>query len=193
MNTIYELPPILRGSAENQLAQLRDYLVRMARQGAESAVTVSPGGAVVPAAQAVPAQSAEDARRQAAALRALIVKTSERQAADKAELLSAIDGVEGTTLLHIESSRGTLFKHSAVSTVLQVVLYRGSERITDAAAMRAAFGPGARLQWSWQRLGEDRFGLISADDSRLADEGFRFTLGPQDVDVKVTFACRLIV
>ena len=31
MSSVYELPPILSGSAENQLRQLRDYLVRMAR------------------------------------------------------------------------------------------------------------------------------------------------------------------
>ena len=190
MNPIYSLPPILRGSAEEQLRQLRDYLVRMARQqGAEAAVTVAPGGAATTAA----AQSVEDARKQAAALRSLIVKTAERQAADKAELRQAIDGVEGTTLLHIESSRGTLFKHSEVSTVLRVVLYRGGERITSAADMRAAFGAGAYLQWSWQRPGEEAYGLISASDSRLSDEGFTFTLSPADVDTKVTFACRLIV
>ena len=32
----------------------------------------------------------------------------------------------------------------------------------------------------------------SADDSRLSDGGFRLTLGPSDVDVKVTFRCALI-
>ena len=77
------------------------------------------------------------------ALRALIVKTAKQQQSDKAELQEAIDGVEGTTLLHIDSSRGTVFKHSAVETRLTVVLYRGGERITDAQAMRAAFGSGA--------------------------------------------------
>ena len=33
----------------------------------------------------------------------------------------------------------------------------------------------------------------TADDSRLSDGGFVFTLGAQDVDTKVTFRCNLII
>ena len=50
----------------------------------------------------------------------------------------------------------------------------------------------AYLQWEWLRMDEDRYGIISADDTRLSDGGFRLTLGPADVDVKVTFRCALI-
>lgn len=32
MNKVYELPPILEGTAEEQLQQLRDYLIRLAQQ-----------------------------------------------------------------------------------------------------------------------------------------------------------------
>ena len=38
-------------------------------------------------------------------------------------------------------------------------------------------------------MGEDRYGVISADDSRLAHNGFQFTLSAADVDTKVTFMC----
>lgn len=203
MSGIYEIPPILSGSAENQLRQLRDYLVRMARDtghGQSAAETtaaqstagitrVSRGGAPPQTA----AQSVEDARKRADALRALIVKTAKQQQADKEALEAAIDDVEGTTLLHIDSSRGTLFKHNAVQTRLTVVLFRGGQRITDAAAMRETFGPSAHLQWSWQRMGEEHYGIISASDSRLSNEGFCFILSPDDVDTKVTFRCELVV
>ena len=35
----------------------------------------------------------------------------------------------------------------------------------------------------------DRYGVISADDSRLSHNGFQFTLSAADVDTKVTFMC----
>lgn len=106
MSGIYEIPPILSGSAENQLRQLRDYLVRMARDtghGQSAAETtavpstagitrVSRGGAPPQTA----AQSVEDARKRADALRALIVKTAKQQQADKEELELKIEGIDGT-------------------------------------------------------------------------------------------------
>ena len=106
--------------------------------------------------------------------------------------ISGADGEPATTL-RIESSRGTVFKNNLVSTVLSAVIYRGSERITDALALRRVFGNGAYLQWSWQRMDENRFGVISASDTRISNNGFSFTLSPEDVDTKVTFMCELIV
>lgn len=100
---------------------------------------------------------------------------------------------EDATVLRIESSRGTVFKNDSVSTVLSVVIYRGSERITTSAAMKSVFGSGAYLQWKWQRLDDETFGVISSSDSRLSDNGFTFTISPDDVDTKVTFMCELII
>lgn len=99
---------------------------------------------------------------------------------------------EVTTNLRIESSRGTVFKNSAVSTVLSAVIYRGSQRITDITALKEAMGSSAYLQWSWQRLDETSYGIISATDSRIGNDGFTFTLTPEDVDTKVTFMCELM-
>lgn len=100
---------------------------------------------------------------------------------------------EVTTNLRIDSSRGTVFKNNSVSTVLSAVIYRGSQRITDITTLRAAMGSGAYLQWKWQRLDDETFGVISASDSRLGNDGFTFTITPEDVDTKVTFMCELIV
>lgn len=99
---------------------------------------------------------------------------------------------EITTNLRIDSSRGTVFKNNAVSTVLSAVIYRGSQRITDIDSLHAAMGTGAYLQWKWQRLDDDTFGVISASDSRIGNGGFTLTLTPDDVDTKVTFMCELI-
>lgn len=99
---------------------------------------------------------------------------------------------EITTLLRIESSRGTVFKNDTVATVLSVVIYHGTQRITNSTDMKAVFGETAYLQWYWQRLDDDDYGIMSAGDSRFGDNGFTFTLSPEDVDTKVTFMCELI-
>mgnify|MGYP004554078607 FL=1 len=100
---------------------------------------------------------------------------------------------EITTLLRIESSRGTVFKNDHVETVLSVVIYHGKKRITNATELSETFGSGAYLQWKWQRLDDDSFGIIASADPRFGDDGFTFTLKPEDVDTKVTFMCELIV
>ena len=115
-----------------------------------------------------------------------------RSETSEAVNISGADGADAT-VLRIDSSRGTVFKNNQVSTVLSVAIYHGPDRITDTAGLVRVFGPGAYLQWSWQRMGEDRYGIISSDDSRIGDGGFTFTLSPADVDTKVTFMCELIV
>lgn len=104
----------------------------------------------------------------------------------------ADNGEFDATVLRIDSSRGTVFKNAAVSTMLSAVIYHGAERITDKAGLVATYGSGAYLEWSWQRMGDDVFGVISASDTRLSNDGFCFTLTPADVDTKVTLMCSLI-
>lgn len=99
---------------------------------------------------------------------------------------------EVSTLLRIESSRGTVFKNDQVSTILSVVIYRGKHRITDSTALKEILGSGAYLQWKWQRLDEESYGIIASSDARLSDNGFHFELSPEDVDTKVTFICELM-
>lgn len=111
------------------------------------------------------------------------------------DIKSDVDSLrnEITTLLRIESSRGTVFKNDQVATVLSVVIYHGTKRITNSASMKSTFGSSAYLQWKWQRLDDASFGIISSSDSRFGDNGFTFTLSPEDVDTKITFMCELIV
>ena len=101
------------------------------------------------------------------------------------------DGEDGVTL-RIDSSRGTVFKNSEVSTTLSVVIFKGGKTITDAVAMRQEFGTAAHLEWQWQRIGESTFGTILATDERLTNEGFSLLLTPGDVDTKVVFKCQLV-
>ena len=104
---------------------------------------------------------------------------------------SGSDG-EDAVLLRIESSRGTVFKNDDITTVLSAVIYKGSERITNISQLHTAFGTGAYLQWSWQKLDDSSFGVISASDSMIGDDGFTLTISAENVDTKVTFMCQLI-
>ncbi len=100
---------------------------------------------------------------------------------------------EDAVLLRLDSSAGTMFKNNNVNTVISVTIYKGSQVITDADTMHTVFGAGAYIQWSWRRLDDDRYGIISSDDSRIFDGGFKFRLSSADVDTKVTFQCGLMV
>ena len=100
---------------------------------------------------------------------------------------------EDAVVLRIDSSRGTVFKNNAVSTVLKVTIYSGEAIITNITSLRNKFGAGAYLQWYWQRLDDSDYGIIVATDHKLSDNGFTLTLTPEDVDVKVTFRCELII
>ena len=96
-----------------------------------------------------------------------------------------------TAVLRIDSSRGLVFKNSMVSTVLTVTVIRGGEPITNIVDLQAAYGPGAYLEWSWKRLDESDFGVLSSADSRISQGGFMLTVSPADVDTKVVFMCSL--
>lgn len=160
------------------LSRNRDYL-----HPAGNTITIGASGVKLTAATA----------RQDKSLTALedslfgYTSTVEKITGDIEELRDSV-----TTLLRIDSSRGTVFKNDSLSTVLSVVIYRGGQEIRDPAALRAAMGSSAYLQWSWQRLDEESYGIISSADSRIGNGGFSFTLSPEDVDTKVTFKCELI-
>ena len=74
----YELPPQARGDAAEQLAALRDYLVRLAQEldkAAEAGLSVS-ASAAGKAAEQAREKTAKDVREQARALKALIIKNA---------------------------------------------------------------------------------------------------------------------
>ena len=75
-----ELPPMAQGTAEQQLAALRDYLVRLAQsleQIGGSDVAVSAAKAASNAAKAAQEQTAQQVRSTANSLKALIIKTAD--------------------------------------------------------------------------------------------------------------------
>lgn len=99
---------------------------------------------------------------------------------------------ETTCHLVIESSRGTVFKNNQASTVLSVIIYRGSARITNMTELKAAMGNNVYLQWKWRRLSDNDYGIISGSDSHISEQGFKYTITPDDIDTQVTYMCELI-
>lgn len=85
---MYEYPPILRGEPTQQLAQLRDYLVRLAQrqEQTESAAQTQPA-----ASASAAARSAAGAQERAGALRDLTVKTARQQQRDEKTLREVRD------------------------------------------------------------------------------------------------------
>lgn len=125
--------------------------------------------------------------------------TAPNQAVEEADITdptiftwSQVKG-EDAVLLRIDSSRGTVFKNNEISTVLSVIITKGPLRITDSKALADEFGAGAYLQWSFQRIDENDFSILSVSDERLRDNGFSLILSPNDIDTKCNFKCELII
>lgn len=115
------------------------------------------------------------------------VKDVEKEVKDELNVVRE----EVTTTLKIESSRGTVFKNNSISTVLSVVIYRGSTRITNIDELHSEM-PNASLRWKWRLLDDSTFGDISADDEMIRDDGFTLAVSSDKVNTKVTFMCELI-
>lgn len=107
-------------------------------------------------------------------------------------LMTGNSGEDATTL-RIESSRGIVFKNDSVATMLSVVIYRGSQRITDSGTMKTVFGDKSHLQWEWLKSDDESFGIIPSDDPRFDNDGFSFMVSPENLDTKITFMCELIL
>jgi hypothetical protein len=84
--TGHELPPILKGSEQEQLVAMRDYLVRLAQSldavsADTTAIVQTKAGSAAPSGAGKPASNAaslDDLKRQATLLKSLIVKTADQ-------------------------------------------------------------------------------------------------------------------
>lgn len=118
------------------------------------------------------------------------LKISSKSVATKEEVNELKDEI--TTIISMQSSRGYAFKNNNISSVLSITIYHGKQEITDSTTMKEVYGNSAYLQWKWQRIDEDEYGVISVTDSRIKDDGFTFILSPDDFREKIDFKCELI-
>lgn len=111
-----------------------------------------------------------------------------KQNADK-----AIAETKDLVTLRIDSSRGTVFKNSEVSTVLTVRCYKRGQELTTLTALRQAIlDATARIRWYVLREGDTDWVSLADSDHMLSDDGFTLTVRPTDVDVKCTFKAEIV-
>ena len=107
---------------------------------------------------------------------------------------TAVATAKDAATITITSTHGLVFKSNAISTVLTVSVFQpGGNRIDNQAALIAAFGPTARIEWGWQREDEDGWSTILASDSRLSNDGFALSVSPADVDARTSFEASVVV
>lgn len=111
-----------------------------------------------------------------------------KQSADK-----AIAETKDLVTLRIDSSRGTVFKNSEVSTVLTVRCYKRGQELTTLTALRQAMlDATARIRWYVLREGDTDWVSLADSDPMLSDDGFTLTISPNDVDIKCTFKAEIV-
>lgn len=111
-----------------------------------------------------------------------------KQNADK-----AIAETKDLVTLRIDSSRGTVFKNSEVSTVLTVRCYKRGQELTTLTALRQAMlDVTARIRWYVLREGDTDWVSLADSDPMLSNDGFTLTISPNDVDIKCTFKAEIV-
>lgn len=111
-----------------------------------------------------------------------------KQNADK-----AIAETKDLVTLRIDSSRGTVFKNSEVSTVLTVRCYKRGQELTTLTALRQAMlDATARIRWYVLREGDTDWVSLADSDPMLSNDGFTLTVTPDDVTVKCTFKAEIV-
>lgn len=111
-----------------------------------------------------------------------------KQNADK-----AIAETKDLVTLRIDSSRGTVFKNSEVSTVLTVRCYKRGQELTTLTALRQAMlDATARIRWCVLREGDTDWVSLADSDHMISNDGFTLTVAPDDVTVKCTFKAEIV-
>lgn len=106
---------------------------------------------------------------------------------------AAVAETKDLVTLRIDSSRGTVFKNSEVSTVLTVRCYKRGAEITTREGLRDALGDQtARIRWWVLREGDESWVSLADSDHMLTDDGFTLTVKPDDVTVKCTFKAEIV-
>lgn len=119
-----------------------------------------------------------------------VTKTSNDTTYSDPVCITGADGKDAVLLI-IESSNGTMFKNTSIATNLTVTIIVGGNSITDSATMKKVFGDAAKLTWEQKAMGSAVWTELSADDSRLSDNGFIMTLTAGDISEKTVFQCNL--
>lgn len=120
-------------------------------------------------------------------------RANEAAASAKEASEAALEETRDLVTLRIDSSRGTVFKNSEVSTVLTVRCYKRGRELKTLAELRDAMGDQTvRIRWWVLRAGDADWVALSDSDPKLSSDGTTLTLRPSDIDVKCTFKAEVV-
>ena len=120
-------------------------------------------------------------------------KAKDDAGAAKSDAAKAVAETKDLVTLRIDSSRGTVFKNSEVSTVLAVRCYKRGQELTTLTALRQAMlDTTARIRWYVLREGDTEWVSLADSDPMLSDDGFTLTVTPSDVSIKCTFKAEIV-
>lgn len=120
-------------------------------------------------------------------------RASETAATAKQSADAAMAETRDLVTLRIDSSRGTVFKNSEVSTVLTVRCYKRGQELTTLTALRQAMlDATARIRWYVLREGDTDWASLADSDHMISNDGFTLTVTPDDVTVKCTFKAEIV-
>lgn len=106
---------------------------------------------------------------------------------------AALAETKDLVTLRIDSSRGTVFKNSEISTVLSVRCYKRGQEITTLGSLRQAMlDATARIRWYVLREGDADWVSLADSDHMISNDGFTLTVMPDDVSVKCTFKAEIV-
>jgi hypothetical protein len=162
--------------------------LRKQRRLAEVATTASKTQTYQTTAKTDEAQSTADK----ASTTASTAQSTADSAVDTAN--TAVATAKDAATITITSTHGLVFKDSAISTALMVIVFQpGGTRIEDQTALTDAFGSSAHIEWRWRRDDEDEWKTILTSDDRLTDDGFTLTVSPDDVNDRTSFEASVVV
>lgn len=98
---------------------------------------------------------------------------------------------EDSITLNINSSNGVIFKHSDKETTLTVEIIIGDIVITNSTDMYSILGTEAKLIWQEKRKGESSYRDIDSNDERIKDNGFIFTISPNNLRFEAIYICKI--
>lgn len=102
--------------------------------------------------------------------------------------IEAAKTAKDAATITITSTHGSVFKDNAITTSLNVSVFQpGGTRIETQAALEAAFGHTARIEWRWRKNTDGEWRTIVSTDSRLSNNGFSLAITPEDVDERTSF------
>ena len=95
--------------------------------------------------------------------------------------------------LTINSSNGVVYRDKTISTVLNVIIFKGDTTITNLVELQTEFGNTAQLHWYKKTSNDNDFVEILTGDNNfiIGNGGFTLTVNLSNTTGNVVFQCQI--